>query len=472
MEAGAVADGRSLASIPIQEAIDGLARRGGGRVVIPAGTFRTGMLRLRSGIELHLAAGARLLASAEPEDHRPWTSSTRGGDHWHHPEEGAWHLVLAEDCHDIAITGPGTLDGNGAEHYNPPPPGRPGWPLARHKDGRRPGALVQLSNCRGATIRDCRLTNVANWTLHLFDCDDCRIRDIRIRNPQNAPNADGIDLTGCHNVTVSGCHIDTCDDAVCLKTLPWSRTCEHIVVTGCILRTHCAALKLGSTESFQDMRNIVFADCVVTGSHRAVGLYSSEGAWLENISISNIVCDTRAPLMFTRPIHVDVRQQTPGSRRGGVRNLRVDGLLAETNGRCLLTAADGCRIEQVLLRDILLRYPVVDDPQPLAEEHGGGQFSVHSPWARCARAAFVAENVDALEVSGLKVRWPDAGTPPHPDWAPAHKLANGGHRVFEPAHWQCRPDTPFAAVALRGCPDARIDTAGLTGWQGGEVSPD
>ena len=49
----------------IQKAIDKLSAAGGGTVVVPAGHFLTGPLELKSGVELHLEEGARLLGVAD-----------------------------------------------------------------------------------------------------------------------------------------------------------------------------------------------------------------------------------------------------------------------------------------------------------------------------------------------------------------------------------------------------------------------
>ena len=67
---GAIGDGKSFDTAGIQRAIDTAADRGGGRVIIPGGKrFLVGALNLKSGIELHLADDALLLASTVPADY-------------------------------------------------------------------------------------------------------------------------------------------------------------------------------------------------------------------------------------------------------------------------------------------------------------------------------------------------------------------------------------------------------------------
>lgn len=437
----------------IQAAIDRVHAAGGGRVTVPAGCWMTGMLHLRSRVELHLARGACLKAAPRPEDSLPLIHVAGKGDHWRSPE-GSFHVIAAVDCEEVALTGPGRVDGNGTAFYDPVEPGT-AWPLARHKDWRRMGAMVLFSSCRRVRVAEVNLGNVCNWTLHLHDCDHVQVRDVVIENPAQAPNSDGIDITGCQNVTVSGCHIDTGDDAICIKTLPGGRPAENIQVSHCILRTHCVALKLGATESFQDMRCISFSDCVVRGSHRAVGLYSLEGGMLEQIRVENVVFDTCAALMFPRPIHVDIRRHRPQSRLGGLRGLYVQGLSGMTQGRCVITAEAGAVCEDLVFKDIHLQYPVIEDPAHQAKEHGGTQFSNQTPWARTARALWVFENVRRCRLESVSLRWPEGPAPAA--WQPETKLANGTHRLFVPEDWEARPGTVFAAVASKNLIESQID---------------
>lgn len=455
----------ALITSVLNDAIARVSAAGGGCVRIPAGTHLTGMVRMKDGVELHLERGAVLKAALSPEDHFPLIDCRCDGDHWQ-KQQSSFHLIAALGCRDIAITGPGRLDGNGTTFYTPVEPGT-AWPLATHDDWRRMGGLVLISDCRNVLLRDVELGNVCNWSLILHESDDVRVRDLRILNPPQAPNSDGIDIVGCRGVSISGCHIDTGDDAVCLKTLPEGRSCENVTVTNCVISSHCAALKLGAGESFADMRHVSFTNCVVRGSHRAVGLYSLEGAMLEHIVISNITFDTRAPLMFPRPIHIDIRRRRENSRLGGLRNLLISGLFGETNGRCLLTCEEGGILEDITLRDLQFRYPCFDDPAPHGTEHGGSQFSNRSPQARTERAAFVIENARRVRMQGLRLIWPEQ-TPPR-EWMFDSKLANGTMRLFTPPDWTLPAGTPVHAVAVRNMMDSELDLSGVVGWNGGET---
>lgn len=458
-------DSSCLFTKTLQGAIDKVSAGGGGRVVLDAGVFRTGMLHLRDGVELCVERGAVLKASGRVEDHLPLLQTKGNGDFWHQ-SEGSFHLLAAQGCRNVALTGRGRLDGNGTAWYDPVEPGSD-WPRPRDLDWRRMGALVLFSECRDVQIEGVELGNVCNWTLHLHECDDVQVRDVRIVNPAQAPNSDGIDITGCRNVTVTGAHIDTGDDAICLKTLPEGRSCENVVVSQCVLRTHCVALKLGATESFQDMRNVVFSNCVVTGSHRVLGIYALEGAVIEHVLCNNITFDTRAALMFPRPIHMDLRRRTDTSRLGAIRNIQVCGLTGESNGRSLLTAEPGAMLEDIVIKDFFQRVPVFDDPARHGAEFGGAQFSNRTPRARTERAAMVLENIRGLDIERLRIRWPDADGACPVSWTFSSKLANGTHRVFTQEDWTLPQNVPVHAVFARNVHGGHLDTTDLQGWQSG-----
>jgi hypothetical protein len=459
-------DDQTLYTATLQDAIDKVSANGGGRVVLDSGTFRTGMLRLRDGVEFCVERGAVLLASGVVEDHLPLVESTGNGDFWRQGG-GSFHLLVAQGCRNVALSGAGRIDGNGTAWYDPVEPGTD-WPRPRDEDWRRMGAMVLFTECRDVRIENIELGNVCNWTLHLHECDDVQVRNIRIVNPPQAPNSDGIDITGCHRVSVTGAHIDTGDDAICLKTQPVGRSCEHIVVSQCVLRTHCVALKLGATESYQDMRYVVFSDCVVTGSHRVLGIYSLEGAVIEHVICRNIAFDTRTPLMFPRPIHIDLRGHREESLIGAVRNIQISGWSGDTNGRCVLTAQPGAMLEDILMSDLTFRFITFDDPVPHGAEAGGAQFSNRTPWARVERAAFVFENARGVCMEGIRVQWP--GEQISEEWQFSTKLANGTHRLFMPEDWVLSKKAPVHAVSARNVHGGSLDTRDLTGWRGGSAA--
>lgn len=453
-EYGARGDGATLDTQAIQAALDAAGARGGGVVTAPPGVYLCGTLFLRSNTTLHLAAGATILGSTRLGDYVTMTWGAAG-------DRTPWHLIVAKDVHNVRICGQGTIDGNGPAFWEPtvPLPGGDGSPLTvvpareptaergplcwiKHIENQRPSPMIEITNCQDVRVEDVLITNSAGWCLHLHDSDRCLVRGITLTTNLMGPNNDGIDVTGCRDVIISDCNISCCDDAVCLKNTPDSRHSERITVTNCVIRTRCVAFKTG--ESYcGPMRQIAISNCVVYESSRAIALYSHEGAEVEDVVISNIVCDTRSPLMVNRPIQLDLRR-SPEGVLGCIRNVSISNVIARTDGRIIMTAAPGAMLENITLRDIHLIYPTVDDPDPIAREMKSGQFCIANPEAGVARAAVVAENIKDLVVDGLRVTWPDGPCPA--EWRFPLKGANGMHRLFERGQFNHDATPPFSVL--------------------------
>ena len=450
---GAKADGKTLNTEAFQKAIDQANKAGGGQVVVPAGTYVIGTIFLKSDVELHLETGARLIGSGNIAD---YAAMTWGGDG--NKDRQPYHLIAAKGAKQIGITGRGVIDGNGKafwatgkELFDLPAdsiPPSPKWIMAK---AEKVSPMIELQDCEDILIEDITLTNPSGWTLHLLNSNKIAIRGIKILNNLFSPNSDGIDLTGCEDVTISDCIINTCDDAICLKTSPDGMVTRRITVTNCIIKTMCVALKLGN-ESWGDMSDIAFSNCVVTQSSRIVGIYARDGGMLENIVISNIVGDTRSPFIFNRPIHISLVQRN-GSKRGGIRNVLIENFLCKTDGRILVTAPAGDSIVNLVMRDIHLIYPRIENPEPMVAGARSSQFSPDNLEARAAKAAFVIENVKGLVIEGARLEWPSKPVPL--DWQFKERIEHGGTRRFTPDYSKAR-ETEMDGIWLRGVVGARI----------------
>jgi hypothetical protein len=445
---GLVGDGEHLDSPALQHAIDAAAAAGGGTVNLPPGTYRCGTLHLRSRVTLHLQPGAVIRGSADIADYPP--SNYRSPDKDRHPH----HLIVMHDCDQVRICGGGTIDGQGAAFWEPALASQV-WIRPR---APRVSPMIEMTRCRDVRIDDITLREAAGWTLHAHGCDRLWLRGVAVQNHPFGPNNDGFDLNGCRDVFISDCLIDTCDDAIVLKTSRDARSCERVVIQNCILRTNCVAIKCG-TESWHDFRHLTISNCVVHRSNRGVGLYAFDGATIEHVTISNLVIDTNLPFVFNHPVHLDARRRTADSAPSTIRAVTLQNVSVCTDGRLLFTAADDCRVEHLTLRDIRLDYPLRWDPQPLAPHVASGQCSRNSPEARAARAAIVADGVEHLHLSGLSIAWPAAnGRPGWGDGLP--RMENGGDRRFGPAD---HPDeAPFHAFWGRRLTQGRIDLRGCT----------
>ena len=414
---GAVGDGETLSTEAIQKALDAAGGAGGGKVVVPPGRFVTGTVWLRSSVTLELRTGATLLGSGRIEDYPEMPWKRRGDRHQH-------HLLVADGVENVTLTGGGTIDGNGPAFWKPQRAPR-SWIGAKSP---RVSPMVEIRGSKDVRMVDVAITNSPGWTVHLFCCDRVWVRGVKLVNHLFGPNTDGFDIDACRDVLISDTYIECGDDAIVLKTSEDAgRSCERVSVTNCSIRTHCVAMKCG-TESWYDMRQITFSNSVVFKSTRAFGLYAQDGGAIEDVAVSNIVCDTDSGFILNRPFTLDVRERTEASRASAIRNVLISDCVARTDGRLLFTAADGRAIENVTVRNVRMVYPVIDDPVPTGVGAKSSQFANHSPAARVARAAVVADGLRNLVVEGLSIEWP--GGRPSEGWS-GPKCENGSDRQYE-----------------------------------------
>lgn len=325
--------GRILSTGSIQRAIDDVFKAGGGTVQVPPGTFLTGRIDLRSRVTLYLEQGGTLLGSTALKD---YVSSETGDTHQR-------HLIFAMDAEEVTIAGPGRIDGQGPSFWEPSgqapfAPDEQWRAVASHdlkpKESGRPSPMLYFVNCRQLRIQDVQIENSPGWTVNAVNCDDVVIQGIAIRNPIDGPNTDGIDLTGCQNVEVNNCSVETGDDAVCLKSVnpfgPEPRLIRNVRVTNCTLTTCCNGFKLG-TDSRGGFEDITFSDSVVQNKDvpfkdrvvSGIALEVVDGGWIDGVTVTGIRMQrTRAPIF----IHMGSRQRL--REHHGLRNVRIDDVQA------------------------------------------------------------------------------------------------------------------------------------------------
>ncbi|WP_433803646.1 glycoside hydrolase family 28 protein [Actinomycetospora sp. CA-084318] len=285
---GARGDGRTRDTAAIQAAVDAAAHRGG-TVLLPAGTYLSGTVELRSHVTLHLSPGATLLGSPDIADYPAHDLGVRdldiGG-------RQVWALLHAQDAEDVTIEGQGTIDGSGRAFPKVPTPD------PEVATGPRP-RMVFVRNSRSVVLRDLTLREAGMWTVHLAETAGIRVADLAVTSSQHV-HQDGIVLDSCSDALVTGCRVDTLDDAVVLKSA-YPQPCRDVVVRECELTSRCAGLKLG-TQSLGGFRRIrlercTFRDCRLGG----LKLQTVDGGDLVDVVASDLVMhDVAAPLSIRR----------------------------------------------------------------------------------------------------------------------------------------------------------------------------
>ncbi|WP_438444512.1 glycoside hydrolase family 28 protein [Gorillibacterium sp. sgz5001074] len=363
---GAVGDGVAKDTAAIQRAIDACAEAGGGTVVVPNGRYLSGTIMLRSYVELHLSPAGRIVSSTEEAD---FVSPDAGAEGQFLSEgQGSSALLCARHAVNIAVTGLGTIDGQGPLFLEEEDEGSD-CVLAILSPFRP--KLIDLEGCTNVVFRDVTLYRASSWGLHMTGCNMVTIQGIKILGQVRGPNNDGIDPDSCKNVHISNCHIETGDDCIVVKATKHGAAkygaCENITVTNCTLESHDSAIKIG-TETHGDIRNITVSNCVIRNSNRGVGIWVRDGATMENMLFSNLFIETR---LFSNedeikrglrwwgksePVFMTAeRRNTPeAGAPGKIRNIRFEQLLIESEGCVFLGGSEESVIESVSFRNVKL----------------------------------------------------------------------------------------------------------------------
>ena len=443
----AMAETPAACTSRIQAAIDTASQAGGGTVSLSGGRFVVRTIMLQSGVRLRIEAGAVLQADAD------LSAFPLLG-------EGRKHLISAQNATGIALEGAGTIDGN-VDAVLP----RTRWGgYEKLPFEQRLSPLIRFSDCQDALVRDLKIINTQGWTLHPFRCDRVRIQGLRIDNPLGVPNGDGIDIDGCRDVQVSGCHIATGDDGIIIKASREARSCEHITVSDCIIRTYCIGLGLGAGESYWPMRHISFSNCSVPMCSRIIEIGLLDQGLVENVSFTNITGTTYNGFCPERPFCIHIQQRYPEHPLGAVRNVSVRGLMATTRGRILMTAVDGTSIEGVTLSDIHLTLPEIEEPGKALQASNSKRLDGVATDIQTARALLVLNNCRKVMLRDVHVHWPEQtattarqrGQSQDGGWR--RELAESQEADSD----RFSADLPMAAVLLRRSHEVRIDAPFLT----------
>lgn len=240
---GARADGTPCTTA-IQAAIDACFLAGGGEVTVPAGTFTTATVRLRSRVTLHLLKDACLLGSRTAEDYTRWTedaveplceeeerlaAAVAAGDPFTFNYVCArWRnaLIRAFRAEDIAVIGEENAVIDGADCYDP-----------QGEEGFRGPHAMGFEDCTGVTLKGYTIQRSANWAHCLFNCRDITVENIRVMGGH-----DGVHFRSCDRATVKGCVLHTGDDCIA----GFDNT--DVTVEDCELNTACSGFRFGGTR--------------------------------------------------------------------------------------------------------------------------------------------------------------------------------------------------------------------------------
>ena len=331
----------------LQDKIDSVAAQGGGVVRVEAGEHEIRPIRLRSGVTLELADGARLLASTNLEDYV------------------GYRAVVDADCvTNVALVGRGTIDGRGRHFREPKPlPGaaQPTVPM-----------LLRFHRCKDVRIEGVTYRQSGSWGMHLRNCDGVVVRGVTCFNHNNRQN-DGIDIES-RNVLIEDCDIDADDDAIAVKAESDREfAVTNVVIRNCRLASMAYPFKIG-TGSYADVRDVLVENCSFPRTkmnHRfpwsklsvgitndisgicGIGIQCVDGGRLENVTVRNVDIEG-----YNVPISMRLgRRHDPAPGKATfLRKVLVENVTAVAEGPTAssIVGSRGLDIEDVTLRNVRL----------------------------------------------------------------------------------------------------------------------
>jgi polygalacturonase len=289
----------------VNAAITACSAAGGGRVVVPRGVFQTGPIRLKSRVNLYLSEGAVVQFSTNPKDYLPVVFTRFEGTELMNYSP----FIYAFEQEDIAVTGPGILDGQAdATHWwdwtrnaaraRLTTAGTAATPVAERIFGEgsflRPN-FIQPYRCRNVFIEGITVKNSPMWELHPVLCSNVIIRGVNINS--HGPNNDGCDPESCRDVLIEKCTFDTGDDCIALKSgrnndgRRVAAAIENVIVRDCIMKDGHGGVTIGS-EISGGARNIFAERCTMDSPQldRALRLKnnSTRGGLIEHVYMRDV----------------------------------------------------------------------------------------------------------------------------------------------------------------------------------------
>lgn len=315
---GAKPNGITNNTIAIQKAIDDASAAGGGIVMVPRGRFVTGVIHIKSNVELNIHEEAVLLGSINRNDYGPSLKASA--------------LIVADNEKNISITGKGMIDGqcdllindlyiklrsgeiqdDEWKEFNP-------WHQRRPSEANRP-RIIEFKNCDGVTIKNIYLQNSTGWVQNYKNCSNVIIDSIHVFS-NTFWNNDGIDLVDCKNARVTNCNINVADDGICLKSEDRNSRCENIYIANCRVRSSASAIKFG-TASHGGFKKITVRNIEVYDTYRsAIAIETVDGGLMEDIDVRYINAVNTGNAVFIRLGH-----RNKDSVYGQLRNVYVGNI--------------------------------------------------------------------------------------------------------------------------------------------------
>jgi unsaturated rhamnogalacturonyl hydrolase len=373
-EYGAVAGGADCTEA-VAKAISAANAAGGGRVVVPAGEWHSGAIRLKSNVNLHVAEGATLKFSTDPAKYPTVFTRWEGVECMNYSP-----LIYAWEQENVAVTGKGTLDGSAsldnwwgwcrkggdkparqnADRKRLNEMGQNGVPVAQRVFGEgsflRPN-FIQPYRCRNVLVEGITILNSPMWEIHPALCTNVTVRGVKINT--HGPNNDGCDPECCRDVLIEDCVFDTGDDCIAIKSgrnndgrrvgVP----SENFVIRNCTMKDGHGGVVVGS-EISGGCRNVFAENCTMDSPNldRALRLKTnaSRGGTIESIFMRKVTVGHVGEAVLT--IDLLYEEGPKGDFPPTVRNISIEQVTSSASPRVMyIRGFPGATIDGIKFTD-------------------------------------------------------------------------------------------------------------------------
>jgi polygalacturonase len=367
VDGGAIGDGKTINTKNIQIVIDKCAQDGGGTVVIPKGTFLSGSLFLKPGVNMELQEGAVLRGSQDINDYpkintrieghfEPWRAALINGDHVDH----------------LRITGSGTLDGNGEPFWKEFYGRRKADSKTTNLSVERP-RLAFIQDSKDVVVSGITFLNSGFWNLHIYRCQNVTVEYCRFQAPSgavpdnHAPSSDGIDIDSSQDITVSHCFFSVGDDDIALKGSkgPFamddkdSPPVERIHIYDCVFEAGGGIMTCGSEATL--VRDVDIKRCITRGpTVLRLKLRPDTPQQYENITIDDVTMEGGGVIFKVAPWtqYFDLKGQAPPTAL--VHNIKISNVHGTANSLGEISGHAQATIRDIVVKNVDLQLKNTD----------------------------------------------------------------------------------------------------------------
>ena len=303
---GAKGDGVSNDTLPLQTAIMSCPKNG--RVYIPKGKYLVTSLFLKNDITIELAAGAEILGDTnrdnfgilpgliENEKDEEYYLGTWEGN----PLDSFSSIITGINIENVKIIGEGVINGQASKEnwWNNPKIKREAW---------RPRTIF-LNKCKNITIEGVTIKNSPSWTVHPFFSENLKFINLKIQNPADSPNTDGIDPESCKNVEYIGIDFSVGDDCIAIKSgklylgEKLKTPSENFQIRNCLMKYGHGGVVIGS-EMSGGVKNINIEKCIFYKTDKGIRVKTRRGRGeqgvIDGIIVKDVYMDeVKVPFVF------------------------------------------------------------------------------------------------------------------------------------------------------------------------------